>query len=602
MIDVTMLKYFAMALLVSIHALAIGNVATADDHNAAIDKALAASSQWPGVIRSAIGVTRQGTSIPCLISADDLDHNTSKTRILLVGGLDGWPISVNASLQAMQWFYTADNAKRYRKKFAVSAVPIVTPDAWAMKLIGSNGSGSTSAIGYPPQGVAYSDPKNPEAIYLWRWIGMHAPDLVVVMESGSSPVPFFPTGGGDPLARLRRSLGGTTLPESNDLASQLVRQKPAGVGSIPAFRLDAPNNGRFLKRLLAAMEKSRFQGPSPARSELQRRLKRTPVEVALQLSKHYGHNLNSVAYIPALALIGRMRLGELTGDRSHLADVEKIVAGYFQGDKPTFGKRAGGSNLSGHLVFGELARSTGKKRYIALARASADLGFDEQGHPKESMPFHNEMSDAVFMGTPILVQAGRLTGERKYYNMALRHMRFMLKLNLREDGLHRHSPLDETAWGRGNGFPALGLALSLSDLPKSHQHRAEMLQAFRSHIRALTKHQDPTGMWHQVIDHTGSYRELSCTCMITFAMIRGVRNGWLDEKTYRPVIDKAFRAILARIAADGTLVDVCTGTGKQKGLRDYFDRKAILGRDPRGGAMALLVTTEKAAWDDERRQ
>ncbi|MCH8074131.1 MAG: hypothetical protein IIA09_19535 [Proteobacteria bacterium] len=307
-IDVTMLKHFAMALLVPFHAFAIGSAATADDHNAKIDRALAAASKWPGVIRSAIGVTRQGTTIPCLISADDLDHNTSKTRILLVGGLDGWPISVRASLQAMQWFYTSDDAKRYRKDFAVSAVPIVTPDAWAMKLIGSNGSGGTSAIGYPPQGVAYSDPKSPEAIYLWRWIGMHAPDLVVVTESGSSPVPFFPTAGGDPLARLRLRLGGATLPESNDLASQLVRQKPAGVGSIPAFRLDAPNSGRFLKPLLATIEGSRFRGPSPARRELQRRLKRTPVEVALQLSEHYGHGLDTVAYIPALALIGRIRL------------------------------------------------------------------------------------------------------------------------------------------------------------------------------------------------------------------------------------------------------------------------------------------------------
>ena len=212
------------------------------------------------------------------------------------------------------------------------------------------------------------------------------------------------------------------------------------------------------------------------------------------------------------------------------------------------------------------------------------------------MPFHVEMSDAVFMGTPILVQVGHLTGEQKYHNMALRHMRFMLKLNLRKDGLHRHSPLDESAWGRGNGFPALGLALSLTNFPKNHPGRKEMLAAFQSHIAALVRHQDPTGMWHQVVDHPESYRELSSTSMITYSIIRGVRNGWLKEETYRPVITKAFNAIKTRIASDGTLVDVCTGTGKQKNLRAYFDRKALLGHDPRGGAMALLVTTEMAAW------
>ena len=126
-----------------------------------------------------------------------------------------------------------------------------------------------------------------------------------------------------------------------------------------------------------------------------------------------------------------------------------------------------------------------------------------------------------------------------------------------------------------------------------------MLREFRGHLAALVKYQDPTGMWHQVVDHTGSYRELSCTCMITFAMIRGVRSGWLDEKTYRPILEKSFQAVLTRIAADGTLVDVCTGTGKQQDLRAYLDRTAILGPDPRGGAMSLLVTTEMAAANGE---
>ena len=33
--------------------------------------------------------------------------------------------------------------------------------------------------------------------------------------------------------------------------------------------------------------------------------------------------------------------------------------------------------------------------------------------------------------------------------------------------------------------------------------------------------------WHQVVDRHESYRELSCTCMISFAIIRGIRRGWL---------------------------------------------------------------------------
>ncbi len=148
--------------------------------------------------------------------------------------------------------------------------------------------------------------------------------------------------------------------------------------------------------------------------------------------------------------------------------------------------------------------------------------------------------------------------------------------------------------GRGNGFPALGLAWALENLPENHPGRADILAAFQQHLTALAAHQDPTGMWHQVVDHSGSYRELTATCMITYAMLRGLRQGWLDHAKFEPLICKAWPAIKTRIAEDGSLIDVCEGTGKQTSLRAYLDRKAILGPDDRGGAMALLVVSEMA--------
>ena len=77
-------------------------------------------------------------------------------------------------------------------------------------------------------------------------------------------------------------------------------------------------------------------------------------------------------------------------------------------------------------------------------------------------------------------------------------------------------------------------------------------------------------------------------------MLRGVRNGWLDPASYQPRIDKAWRAILARVGANGELMDVCESTNKQRSLDDYLHRAAILDRDPRGGGMALIFATEMA--------
>jgi len=554
-----------------------------------------------GLVHSAIGVTRNGTPIPCLVTAEDTDYQTARCRILLVGGLDGKRESVRCVLDLFQWFQDDASAEPFRAQFALSAVPCVNIDGIPAGEGRKNPNGADLSRGYPPHGIAYSDPEAPERLYLWRWIGMHAPDWVVEVRAGTEPGYEIDNTLWPKLAeRLRAS--GSDQPGGDSLIAQLARAKPCQTGSLRALTVVAPGDGRgMLRNLFEAIGPTDRTGPSEARQELAGRVKRSPREVAEALSGVYGHDLRSVVYIPAVALIGRLRLSAITGEPRHLADVRRIAAPYFSGSKPS--KPRSGSALSGHLIFTELAKAARhekeRARYIQLARQAADLGLTEQGAPGEVMPFHNEMSDALFMGGPILASVGRLTGDRRYYDACRNHLRTMRTLVLRDDGLYRHSPLDEAAWGRGNGFPALGLALCLSEFPEDHPGRAEILSAFFDHLQALRRHQDYSGCWHQVIDRPESYRELTSTCMITFAMIRGVRSGWLDRATYEPSIRRGWNAILSRIGEDGHLVDVCTGTGKQKSLRDYYDRKAILGRDARGGAMALLVATEMAAWRSE---
>jgi rhamnogalacturonyl hydrolase YesR len=104
--------------------------------------------------------------------------------------------------------------------------------------------------------------------------------------------------------------------------------------------------------------------------------------------------------------------------------------------------------------------------------------------------------------------------------------------------------------------------------------------------------QAPDGMWRQVVDEPGAYREQSVTAMTLASMARGLRLGWLDSRTYRPVVDRAWRALAAHITEDGAIVDICTSTGSQATLRQYLDRPAISGFDDRGGAMGLLAALE----------
>jgi unsaturated rhamnogalacturonyl hydrolase len=110
-------------------------------------------------------------------------------------------------------------------------------------------------------------------------------------------------------------------------------------------------------------------------------------------------------------------------------------------------------------------------------------------------------------------------------------------------------------------------------------------------MRAMLAHQTDDGAWRQVVDDPAAYKELTVTAMTVAAMARGVRRGWLDRGIV-PAIDRGWRAVLARVSADGTLRDVCTSTGAGPSREYYLSRPAINGGDDRGGAMVLLAALE----------
>jgi rhamnogalacturonyl hydrolase YesR len=270
------------------------------------------------------------------------------------------------------------------------------------------------------------------------------------------------------------------------------------------------------------------------------------------------------------------------------------VEPYLDGSRNSFATPSQ-SSLAAHLLFHEIAKRTGDDRATKLVLRAANSGFTDTGELREFMPLHGGWSDSLFMDIPILAKAGALSGDKKYFDMAARHFAFMQKIVRRPDGLYRHQASTDAAWGRGNGFPALGMALTLSDFPKDHPEYGNLLRAFQEHMKALAQFQDENGMWREVIDYPGAYPEFSGTAMIATAMLRGIRSGWLEASLYQPKVDRAWQAILIRTFSDGRLFDVAESTGTRGlQLRDYLRRAAILDRDPRGGAFALIFATEMA--------
>jgi unsaturated rhamnogalacturonyl hydrolase len=483
---------------------------------------VAAAERWT------VGSTTNGLPIDALVVAAPPGAPT----VLLIGGLSGNDPSVATVTREVA---AVEALPQARRRFRLLAVPVANPDARPLL--------------FPPEGMAYRE--HVESNVLWRWIGTHAPDLVLIAGPDEG------------------------------LATALARNAVADVGPIPA----RPAQGaKILQSLTLPV------APSPARLELERRAARTPQALASELARIYGHDFARPNYIAAMALISRLRLGEQ-------AEVMKLAAPFLEGTTDSF-DRPSQSALAAHMLFFELARRTGDERARTLVVRAASSAFTEAGALREFMPLHGGWSDSMFMDVPILAKAGALTGDRRFFDMAARHIAFMQRIVLRPDGLYRHQASAAAAWGRGNAFAALGLALTLSDFPADHPASAGLLASFRQHMAVLARFQDENGMWRNVIDRRGAYDEYSATAMIGAAMQRGIRNGWLDAATYRPLVDAAWRAIAQRSGSDGRLVDVCESTGT-RGMSDddYFHRMAILGRDDRGGGMAMFFATELAGLD-----
>ena len=483
---------------------------------------MAAAERW------SIGLTANDAPIEATVAAGS---SASVPTVVLIGGLQGRDATVEVVTGEAASFEALPQSRR---SFRLIALPLANPDGRPLQ--------------FPPTGTAYRD--NPESHVLWRWIGIQAPDLVVIAgESGAG------------------------------LADALSKTPAGFVGKIPTFVV--PAKAGMLQSLPSTI------APSEAHLEINRRRSRSPRELAEELGKIYGRDFAQPTYILAMALIAQLRLG-------NTSDVLKAVEPYLSGSRDSFAAPSQ-SSLAAHMLFYEIARRARDERAARLVIRAANSGFMEDGSLREFMPLNGGWSDSVFMDIPILAKAGALTGDRKYFDMAARHFFFMQKIVGRPDGLYRHQASSDAAWGRGNGFPALGMALTLTDFPKDHPDYPAMLSAFQKHMKTLAGLQDENGMFREVVDYPGAYPEYSGTSMIATAMMRGIRRGWLDASVYQPIVDRAWQAILIRTSSDGRLFDVAESTGTRGlTLKDYLRRAAILDRDPRGGAFAMILATEIA--------
>lgn len=331
-------------------------------------------------------------------------------------------------------------------------------------------------------------------------------------------------------------------------------------------------------------------GASPA--EVGKRVAEKFVERKLEIETNPRR---FVIYPEVITWYGALSVAKLTGDDAlRTALIRKFD--YLL--TPEGARRISPDAHVDYHIFGavplEIYMQTRDRKYLELGQGFADREWAKTT-PDGITAEARYWSDDMYMLPLVQVQAYRATGNPVYLDRAALTMAAYLDKLQKDNGLFLHSEDSPFYWGRGNGWVAAGMTELLTSLPAAHPRRARIMQGYTKMMAALLKYQSPEGLWRQLVDQPDFWLETSGTGMFTFAMVTGVKRGWLDAATYGPAARKAWLGLVQRIGPDAQITDVCVGTNKAAQVvgpdlavqrKFYFDRPRTTG-DLHGQAPVL---------------
>ena len=159
-------------------------------------------------------------------------------------------------------------------------------------------------------------------------------------------------------------------------------------------------------------------------------------------------------------------------------------------------------------------------------------------------------------------------------------------------------------WSRAMGWYSMAMVDVLDFLPEDHPGRERIITYLNLTAEAVTKYQDTSGLWYQVMDQgdrEGNYLEASGSSMFAYAFAKGTHKGYLPEK-YLGIAEKAYAGILDNLISieDNGIVNlnkVCGvaglgGNPYRDGSYEYYVNEIIRSNDPKGTGPFILASIE----------
>ena len=187
--------------------------------------------------------------------------------------------------------------------------------------------------------------------------------------------------------------------------------------------------------------------------------------------------------------------------------------------------------------------------------------------------------DAIQMAMPVYAQIYKITGDKAYIDHAMDMYRWSRNecgggLFNEADGLwwrdadyvppYKEKDGKQCYWSRGNGWVLAALVRTMDQMKPRGKVYKELKKDFTAMCDALAKCQREDGFWNVSLVSPATYggKETSGTALFLYGISWGLRKGYLKESQFRPVADKAWKAIATEALHRDGFLGYVQGTGK----------------------------------------
>ena len=419
-----------------------------------------------------LGLTENFNQIP-VIEHVQCHTQTDKIKILMIFGIDKNPSQSEFILPILQSILKSINSL----PILISIIPFANQCSENLK--------------FPPDKKFFYSKTHPSSQYIWRWISMRDPDLIIEFKNNQLNQIKFESD----LELKLDSFQFKHLYFQNSIEGSLAKEIPKDKlffsKQIPTIEI----NGEFEKiqfdlcNLINRLYENYFNKIS-LEKPLTQKLKRSPVKISQTLSLAYGNNLYPCIYTNGVSISGQIRLASLNNlNQTPLNDIINQAPSFTKKYLSTeFTSQISAPEIAGVLWADELAEHTGDNIYKNLILKAANV-FQKRDENLPPFPLTKTfIVEDFFFSSTILGRAFKISKNLEYIEMLVS---FLLKANLQQkNGLFWHSKNAHFYWGRGNGFAAIGLAEALTFIPKNHNSYPQLMKMFQKLMKGMLEVQD----------------------------------------------------------------------------------------------------------------